>query len=612
MSSLVSEFIINPVLRQARRFSEISRTTLVPEQDPSPGNSLAVSDSESPAPSRTAHAPAPVDLPPTRPVSASTLPATVDDDVAEPDHATFEPPSAPRLASPTTTMPQVEALPADDGMGALRKRLLVIQTQEISAEDKARLMHEVLMEGYRKSRVTPHQGDARVEAVPVGEQWQTVLPSGPLESLKFWQHPLGEPSSPEKFALTAEDVRPTYHPPRPAKNDEPEGPRVLGCEHYRRNVKLQCSTCHKWYTCRFCHDAAEDHTLVRKETKNMLCMRCACPQRASEVCVNCGVTAARYYCNICKLWDDHPDKNIYHCNDCGICRRGVGIGKDFFHCKTCCACISIAIQQSHKCIERSTDCDCPICGEYLFTSPKPVVFMGCGHSIHKKCYDQHMLSSYKCPLCNKSLLNMQSHFRQLELAILSQPMPPEFRDTRATVLCNDCSGRSSVPYHWLGLKCAICTSYNTVELQISGPRDGNTAAVRTAAQPPETREPAPVHILRVVPPALEVPATRAEAPTGGRRRHSSHAGAEARTAMLDRMARSASPGPVPGLPPNMAHTTIEEEQGEPDNIFNFWGRQYPEEDTDSSMSTDQDDEECDEEEDDEDDDENDFMLIGHR
>ncbi|CRK30785.1 hypothetical protein BN1723_018431, partial [Verticillium longisporum] len=102
----------------------------------------------------------------------------------------------------------------------------------------------------------------------------------------------------------------------------------------------------------------------------------------------------------------------------------------------------------------------------MFTSPRPVVFMVCGHSIHAKCYDQHMQSSYKCPICNRSLLNMQSQFRQLELSILSQPMPLELRNTRAVILCNDCSGKSTVPYHWLGLKCAICNSYNTAQIRL--------------------------------------------------------------------------------------------------------------------------------------------------
>ncbi len=65
----------------------------------------------------------------------------------------------------------------------------------------------------------------------------------------------------------------------------------------------------------------------------MLCMLCSTPQKASDVCVNCGEIAANYYCNICKLWENRKSKPIYHCNDCGICRRGLGLGKDFFHCK---------------------------------------------------------------------------------------------------------------------------------------------------------------------------------------------------------------------------------------------------------------------------------------
>lgn len=37
--------------------------------------------------------------------------------------------------------------------------------------------------------------------------------------------------------------------------------------------------------------------------------------------------------------------------------------------------MSIQLQDSHRCIERSTECDCPICGEYMFTSTLTVVFM---------------------------------------------------------------------------------------------------------------------------------------------------------------------------------------------------------------------------------------------
>jgi tyrosyl-DNA phosphodiesterase 2 len=117
------------------------------------------------------------------------------------------------------------------------------------------------------------------------------------------------------------------------ESDDVEPVQPLGCRHYKRNVKLQCFTCGGWYTCRFCHDETEDHILPRKETRNMLCMLCGSAQPASDICANCGIRAAWYYCGICKLWNDDANKSIYHCADCGICRVGRGIGKDFIHCK---------------------------------------------------------------------------------------------------------------------------------------------------------------------------------------------------------------------------------------------------------------------------------------
>jgi ribosomal protein S27E len=91
----------------------------------------------------------------------------------------------------------------------------------------------------------------------------------------------------------------------------------------------------------------------------------------------------------------------------------------------------------------------------MFTSTLTVVFMSCGHSIHHKCYYDHMKTSYKCPICNRSIVNMETQFRNLDRTIESQPMPPQFQDTKALVSCNDCSAKSSTKYHWLGLKCAV-------------------------------------------------------------------------------------------------------------------------------------------------------------
>lgn len=258
--------------------------------------------------------------------------------------------------------------------------------------------------------------------------------------------------------------------------NEKEG--ILGCQHYQRGCKIQCSTCHKWYTCRFCHDESEPHNLIRPATTTMMCMHCFTIQPAGQDCQHCGVSLATYFCKFCKLWDDDATKSIYHCADCGICRIGEGLGKDFFHCSTCNVCMSITLQNSHRCIEHSTECNCPICGDYLFTSTLPVVFMSCGHPIHESCFSHHTLTSYKCPTCSRSVVNMAARFRILDKEIEEQPMPEAYRGWRAIVICNDCFMKSNTPFHFLGLKCTNCGSYNTAQDKIVKPETGEDGVVR--------------------------------------------------------------------------------------------------------------------------------------
>lgn len=244
----------------------------------------------------------------------------------------------------------------------------------------------------------------------------------------------------------------------------------------------------------------------------------------------------------------------------------------------------------------------------MFTSTKAVVFMPCGHSIHKKCYDQHMKVSYKCPLCNKSLANMESQFRNLDVAIQTQPMPPEFRDTTAVVLCNDCSGKSTVPYHWLGLKCSICRSYNTVELQIMG---GNNVELQNAvAERAVAAIEAAAQQTSDLAQQAAATAARNVAGVGNRRRHSSH-GIELQQRVPERVARSLSPLSMVG-DTLMGH--LAEETDSEDDMLGFW-RGAPHDDGSSySGDSDSDDDSnaVPEQDDDDDDDDGAIVLIGHR
>jgi hypothetical protein len=230
-----------------------------------------------------------------------------------------------------------ESLPADDGMAHLRARIHQIRDLKITDQERARMVHSLMTERYNYMRPTSPSSfishDRPFTPNSSHSVFSEVQISSPISAASDI-----DPENP--FSLRPGDINPTYRPqPQHAdhgedeEDDSAEGELALGCQHYKRNVKVQCFECHHWYTCRHCHDAAEDHNLNRKRTQNMLCMVCGIPQRAAEYCSNCQTEAACYYCDICKLWDNNSKKKIYHCPDCGICRRGEGLGKDFYHCK---------------------------------------------------------------------------------------------------------------------------------------------------------------------------------------------------------------------------------------------------------------------------------------
>ncbi|KAG9291566.1 hypothetical protein G9A89_021985 [Geosiphon pyriformis] len=256
---------------------------------------------------------------------------------------------------------------------------------------------------------------------------------------------------------TSQDLEKTYH------NERLE---ILGCQHYRRGARLQANCCGEWFTCRVCHDEASDHQIPRHETKKMLCMYCKCIQIPAKECINCQRVLACYYCDDCKFWDDDPNKSIYHCDGCGICRIGLGLGIDFFHCEICNYCLPLA-SSTHKCKENKLGHDCPICGEYLFTSTTSAFTMPCGHAIHQNCYIEYTFDAYQCPICWKSLRDMQSYYERIDTILSTQRMPPEYEHFVSTILCNDCERKSTTKYDFIYHKCQHCDGYNTKILEIN-------------------------------------------------------------------------------------------------------------------------------------------------
>ncbi|THG03241.1 hypothetical protein TEA_024179 [Camellia sinensis var. sinensis] len=219
---------------------------------------------------------------------------------------------------------------------------------------------------------------------------------------------------------------------------------TFGCKHYKRNCKLVAACCNQLYTCRRCHDDVADHSMDRKATAKMMCMKCLTIQPISPTCttVSCNnLSMAKYYCRICKLFDDERD--IYHCPYCNLCRVGKGLGIDYFHCMNCNACMS-----------RTT---------LVLTTPAQYVASHLG-----TCRPQ--IQSFRIALernlfvtfleCTNPIRS-QVYFGMLDALLAEEKIPDEYSGQTQVILCNDCEKRGPASFHWLYHKCCHCGSYNT-------------------------------------------------------------------------------------------------------------------------------------------------------
>ena len=272
--------------------------------------------------------------------------------------------------------------------------------------------------------------------------------------------------------FSAAELAPTYH-------DGAAG-AVLGCPHYARACKLRHPVSGRLYTCRLCCEQQRelpnkdpDEPLDRYAVTEVMCMRCNALQPAEDRCINpeCesrGKTPfAKYFCRICHLYDD-GSRPIFHCPYCNICRLGLGLGIDFRHCMRCNACVALNDNgQPHFCLPQKLQGQCPICHESLFQSTEPLRGLRCGHVMHLQCFTDYRRAGrdrYQCPLCLRSMEDMSDYFRLLDTARRMQPMPQAYLNTLSNIYCQDCSETGRTPYHFVGLKCPKCGSYNTREM----------------------------------------------------------------------------------------------------------------------------------------------------
>ncbi|KAI9888291.1 MAG: hypothetical protein M1814_000763 [Vezdaea aestivalis] len=163
------------------------------------------------------------------------------------------------------------SLPADDGMAKMRQQIIQIQEMDISSLQKAQLMHDVMTEKYMTSNKwigknqppRPHSpssfhGHERPHTPTPGHPRSTLGGQAPLTPTSMSSH---EGEDEGLYRLTVEDLKPTFIPDSTEASDsiddqtnhvhssdadsaEQASSLRFGCKHYKRNVKLQCSTCH--------------------------------------------------------------------------------------------------------------------------------------------------------------------------------------------------------------------------------------------------------------------------------------------------------------------------------------------------------------------------------
>lgn len=294
---------------------------------------------------------------------------------------------------------------------------------------------------------------------------------------------------------------------------KPKNNDANSCNHYIKNCsQFSFNCCSLIDPCKRCH--LDRHSMCENCTvKTITCIKCKTQQTPSNMCINCSVKFAKNYCEKCNIW---TDKQITHCDKCNICR----LGTNLFHCDTCNICFENDDNLPHKCtnIDFAT-LTCSVCTEKIFNTTEKIHVLACTHAIHDKCLIGLLNNdNYKCPLCKKSMIDMTLLWDNLNANICQQPMPKLFSIRQNTILnspfgkfeclhqdqynkslyhgllldiknhcnntyvsatlhinmlenildteiiCNDCNQFSNSKYHYLGIKCYNCGSYNTCKL----------------------------------------------------------------------------------------------------------------------------------------------------
>ena len=96
------------------------------------------------------------------------------------------------------------------------------------------------------------------------------------------------------------------------------------------------------------------------------------------------------------------------------------------------------MQPDHKCQKDLLQQCCAVCLENLSVSRQSIIFLKCGHNLHKNCLDQYLKTNLNCPICRKSLLDPSVLEEYYDAQFAEYIMPEEYRNARVNIYCHDC------------------------------------------------------------------------------------------------------------------------------------------------------------------------------
>ncbi|KAF1328696.1 zinc finger protein, partial [Globisporangium splendens] len=90
-------------------------------------------------------------------------------------------------------------------------------------------------------------------------------------------------------------------------------------------------------------------------------------------------------------------------------------------------------------------------------------------------------TNYICPLCSKSLGDMELYFASIDELLEREQMPPEYQDYKSLIYCSDCERKSTTNFHFVYHKCQFedCMSYNTKLLRQFRESDTHVASAQS-------------------------------------------------------------------------------------------------------------------------------------